>query len=96
MPKPFDVEREGPQHLGAHDLVAGLHVGQHRVVEHVGDQRQQPVARVVREHEHAVPADEPRSVDDVGAALADQLDEIGKLLRRVLQVGVLNDDEVAV
>ena len=42
-----------------------------------------------------MPAEEARAVDDVGAALADQLDELRKLLRRVLEVGVLDDDEVA-
>ena len=42
-----------------------------------------------------MPAEEARAVDDVGAALADELDELGKLLRRVFEVGVLNDDEIA-
>ena len=45
-------------------------------------QRQQPVADVVGEQKHAVPAEEPRAVHDVGAALADQLDQLRELLRR--------------
>ena len=49
----------------------------------------------MREHEHAVPAEEARAVDDVRPSLADERDELGKLLRRVLQVGVLDDHEIA-
>ena len=40
-------------------------------------------------------AEKPRAVDDVGAALADELDQLGILLRRILEVGVLNDHEIA-
>ena len=40
-------------------------------------------------------AEEARPVDDVGASLANQLDELRILLRRVFEVGVLNHDEVA-
>jgi hypothetical protein len=49
----------------------------------------------VREEKHTVAAEEPRAVDDIGAALADQLDQLGKLLGRVLEIGVLDDDQVA-
>ena len=38
-------------------------------------------------------AEKPRAVDDVRLALADQLDQLGILLRRVLEIGVLDDDE---
>ena len=40
-------------------------------------------------------AEEARAVDDVGLALADELDELRIFLRRVLEIGVLNDHEVA-
>src|SRR5215467_112079 len=38
---------------------------------------------------------ESRSVDDVGVAATDELDEVGILLRRVLEVGILDDHDVA-
>ena len=40
-------------------------------------------------------ADEPRAEDDVGLVLDDRLDELGILLRVVLEVGILDDDDVA-
>ena len=40
-------------------------------------------------------ADEPRAEDDVGLALDDRLDELGILRRVVLEVGVLDDDDLA-
>ena len=95
MPKPSLSRRERPQHFDPHRLVAGLHVGQHRVVEHVGQEREEQVPEIVREQEHAMPSEKPRSVDDVGTPLADQLDQLRELFRRVLRVGVLNDDQVA-
>ncbi len=49
----------------------------------------------MREQKHPVPAQEPRPVDDIGAALADELDQLGKFCGRVLEIGVLNDDDVA-
>ena len=51
--------------------------------------------QVVREQEHAVPAEEPRPVHDVGPPAANQLDERRILLRRVFQIGVLDDHDVA-
>ncbi len=42
-----------------------------------------------------MPAEESRAVDDVGAPFDDQLDELRELFRRVLEVGVLDDDDVA-
>ena len=50
---------------------------------------------VVREQEHAVAPEEPRAVDDVRLALADELDQLRILFRRVLEVGVLDDHQVA-
>ena len=41
-------------------------------------------------------SEEPRAVDDVRPSLADQLDELRELLRRVFEVRVLDDHEVAV
>src|SRR4030095_3324978 len=60
-----------------------------------GQQRQQPVAEVMREEEYPMPAEKPRTVDDVGASLANQLDQRRKFFGRVLEVRVLNDDQIA-
>jgi len=49
----------------------------------------------VGEHEDAVPAKKAGSVDNVGAPLDDQLDQLRELFRRVFEIGVLDDDEVA-
>ena len=95
MPKPFDSSVNDRRTSVAHHLVAGLHVGQHRVVEHVGRERHDAVAEVVREQEHAVAPEKPRAVDDVGVALANQLDELRIFFGRVLEVGVLNDHQIA-
>ena len=53
------------------------------------------IAEVVGKEKHAVPAEKPRSVDDVSPSLADELDELRKFLRRVLGIGVLNHDQIA-
>ena len=40
-------------------------------------------------------ADEPRAEDDVGLVVDDGLDQLGILLGLVLEIGVLDDDDVA-
>ncbi len=40
-------------------------------------------------------AEKPRSVDDVGLVLDDQIEELRVFFRRVLEVGILNHDDVA-
>src|SRR5204863_5893860 len=89
------LELERSEHLDPHCLIAGFHVGEDRVVKNVREKRKQPVSQIVREEKHTPPAEKSRAIDDVRAALADQLDEIGKLLGRILHVGILNDHEVA-
>src|SRR5688572_1158221 len=94
-PEAVGAQVEAVQHLAAHHLVAGLHVRQHRVVKDVGEQGQQPVAEIMSEQEDAVAAEEPGAVDDIGAAVDDQLDQLRELLRGVFEIGILNDDDVA-
>ena len=48
------------------------------------------------EQEHAVATEESRSVDHVGVALTDQLDQLREFLGRVLEVGVLNHHQIAI
>src|SRR5262245_66471863 len=93
--KSVRFQLEGSQHLRPHHLVTGLHIGEHRVVEDVRGERDDAVAKVMREQKDAMAPEKPRAVDDIGGALANQLDEIGIFLRRILEIGVLNDDEIA-
>jgi hypothetical protein len=92
------VQVERAQDVGAERLVPRLHVGERRVVEHVRQQRQKAVAEQVPEEVRALrpAAREARAVDDVGRAALDRLDEPGYLGRVVLQVGVLDDRDLAV
>jgi hypothetical protein len=46
-------QRNRPQQVGSHRLVAGLHVGEVEVGDQVAEQREQPVADGVAEVEHA-------------------------------------------
>ena len=64
--------------LAAEHLVAGLHVGEVQVGEHVRDSGQQPVADGVPEVEHAVrlAGQEARAEDDVGLAVEDRAEQL--------------------
>ena len=66
-------DRDALEHLAAEDLVAGLHVGQVQVREHVRERGEHAVADVVPEVEHAVglAADEARAEHHVGALVED-------------------------
>ena len=79
-------------------LVAGLHVRQVQVGERVGQERQQPVADRVPEIQDAMPArrsQKSRTVDDVGLAFEDGLEQQRVFARVVLEVRVLDDDDIA-
>ena len=84
-------------HLPAEHLVAGLHVGQVEVGGHVGKKRQEVVAHRVPEVEDPMGASalEARAVDHVRLPVDDRLHQQGKLVGVVLQVGILDDDDVA-
>ena len=79
--------------LAPEDLVAGLHVGEVEVGEHVRQQRQELVAERVPEVQHAVraPRQEARPVHDVGLAGLERLEQLAVLGGVVLEVGVLDD-----
>src|SRR6059058_4387808 len=83
------------QDVGPENLVAGLHVGEVQVGAHVGEECEQLVADRVPEHEHPARARVARAVDDVGVAVEDRLDEPRVLGGVVLQVGILDDRDVA-
>ena len=72
------------------------HVGDRRVVEDVGQQREQPVAGVVPEHVRALglAAAKPAAVHDIRVAGDDRRQEPGNVGRVVLEVCVLEDDDI--
>ena len=92
------MEIEGAQHVAAERLVARLHVGQRRVVEDVREQRQEAVPKQVPEQVRPLrpPARKPGAEDDVGDAAVDRLDQRRHVGRVVLEIGVLDDSDVAV
>ena len=88
----IDLRIREPEHL-----VAGLHVGQRQVGRPVRQHRQEPVAQRMTEVEHAtaIGGRKPRAVDDVGVVLEEGPHETRVVARVVLEIGVLEDDQVA-
>ena len=66
-----------------------------RVVEDVGDERQEPVADPVQEEHVAALAGEARAVDDLRLARGAPGEQLRPVLGVVLEVGVLDQHEVA-
>ena len=90
------AQRDAAQDVGAERLVARLHVGEVQVGAHVRQERQEAVADGVPEEQHAPrAAREARAVDHVGVALEDGRDQARVLARVVLEIGVLDDGDVA-
>ena len=89
------LESDAVEHAAIEQLVARLHVGQRAVVEHVRDERQEPVADPVQEQHVATFAGEARAVDDARAALEDGREQPRPVLGVVLEVGVLHEDKIA-
>ena len=91
------LDGHGLDDLAAEHLVAGLHVRQIEVREHVGGQRQEAVADRVPEVQDApcTPAQKARAVDDVGVPLLDRREQLQVFHRVVLEVRVLHDHHVA-
>src|SRR5437868_191638 len=84
------------QHIAAKDLVTSLHVSEVQVSKAIGDEREQPVAKVMPKEKHAVgvAADETRAVDHVRPSFSDGLDQFGIVIRIVLKICALDDDDV--
>ena len=66
------AELDALQHLAAEDLVAGLHIREVKIREHVRQHRQELVGDVVEVEDAMALADEARAKDDVGAVLDDR------------------------
>jgi hypothetical protein len=91
----LDVEAVGfqsqaPRDVGAHDLVAGFHVGERRAVEQVRERRQRAVGRVGHRWRAARAAEESRSVHDAGVPRQNGRHQVGELRRVELQIGILD------
>ena len=91
------VQRRLLEDVGPDRLVAGLHVGQVDVVEDVGQPGQELVGDAVPVEQDLPLArgGEARSEHRVGLALEDRRDQRGIVGRVVLQVGVLDQADVA-
>ena len=82
-------------HFATKNLVTGFHVAEIEVREDVRQQRQQSIADVVPEIQHAlIVAGESAAEDDVGQILDDWLNELRVLGRVVFEIGVLNDHRI--
>ena len=75
-PEPVRREAEGARDVAAYRLVAGLHVGEVEVREHVAERGEAEVADGVPEVEHPVRAAEEAGAEDrVGPAVDDRLEQ---------------------
>ena len=94
--EPVLLDRDALDDLAAKDLVAGLHVGEVQVREHVRQQRQQAVAHAVPEVQHPVglAAHEAGAEDHVGPAITDRRREARVLDGIVFEVRVLDQHDV--
>src|SRR5262245_13806538 len=94
--KSIRFQDETLEHAGSKRLVARLHVRQVQVREHVREHRQEAIADIVPEEQHAMRLpSEPRAVYHVGLAIQDGLEEPRVIGRVVLQVGVLHQHDIA-
>ncbi len=90
-------QTEPLQHVPPDRLVTGLHVGEIQVVGHVGEGCQQSIPERMPEEEDATDLArcESGAVDGVGFPVKDRRDDLAVFLRVILEVGVLDDPDVA-
>jgi hypothetical protein len=83
--------------IRAKNLVAGLHVRQVQIAEHVGNQGEPLVDHGVPEGQHAdlFAGHVARAEDGIGAAIEQRAQQARIFARIVLEVGILHDGEVA-
>ncbi len=80
--------------MATKQLIAGLHVGQVQVGEHVRQESQKTITDSMPKEEDPVwtSADKPRSVNHIGEAVEDGLKQEVVFGWIVLQIGILDDD----
>ena len=89
------AQRPDPlQHLAPEDLVAGLHVGQVQVRQHVREKGQRAVPEVVPEQEHALrAAEEAGSIDNIGLTFQYRPQQVVVIPRVVFEIRVLDEQD---
>ena len=85
------------KNIPAEYFVAGFHIGQVQVCQHIGEEGQKGVSKHVPEVENpaVITGDKARTVHYIGLALKNRLNQLRILLRVIFQVGVLDYDHVA-
>ena len=96
-PEALLLQFELIEHALLDDLVACLHVGEVKIGEHVGKQREHLIAQHMPEVQHSVrlAAHEARPVHHVRLPINDRLEQFGILIGIVLHVRILDEDHVA-
>ena len=96
-PKPVLFNSNAVQEFAPKHFVTCFHVSEVQVCKHVGEQREKSVSHHMPEVNHAMrpAAHEPGTEHNVGTILQNRRKEDGVFVRVILQVGVLNDYDVA-
>jgi hypothetical protein len=92
--EPRGPQREAPEDVGPHRLVAGHQVAQVDVEEHVGHERHELVAHHVQERVARVAVEGAHAEDGVGAALDQRREQHRQVRRLVLEIGVEDRGEL--
>src|SRR3990170_5831361 len=95
-PEPVRLEAETLEHVGPEDFVPDLDIAQVEIRDHVAEIREEPIPDVVPEVEDAVrPTMESVAEDNVSLVFQDRLQQRRVVSRVILQIGILDDDDVA-
>ena len=92
------VQRNAFQQVRAHHLVAGFHVCQVEVADHVAQEGEEFIAQLVAEEEGAFVSagHEARTKDGIGVFEEEEVQHLQQVARMVFQVGIVNYDEVGI
>src|SRR5262245_33280952 len=95
--EPAGLDDHVPNYVAAKCFVAGFDIGHVQIGQNVRNHRQDAICHEMVEVQHAsrAPHQETRTVDDIGVAFKNRLDDVNDLRRIVFEVGVLNDDDLA-
>jgi hypothetical protein len=83
---------ESERDIPPHHLVAGFHVAQVLAIQHVRHPGDKLVAQA---HQCLLAGERPHAVDHVRPAALDNRHQPRQVLRVVLKIGILDDDELA-
>jgi hypothetical protein len=91
----FLTQDEAFRNLAAHHLITRLHIGKTEAGQAIRAPCQKPVGSPLQARADWRRTAESTAIDDVGLILRDNRNEPRKVCRIVFQVGVLNNDDVA-